>query len=213
MTATQAPTRPATTINRSTTTRALLTCGAVAAPLWAAVSLAQAATRAGFDLTRHPLSLLSTGDLGWLQILNFVIAGLLTVLGASGLARALSSVWAPRLIRVNGIAMIAAGVFTMSPGNGFPLGAGPGVLTWHDLGHMAAGSIAFISLIATCYVLARSYSRAGRRAHAVLSLVAGTALLVGDLWAMSGGPAGSLTLAIGAITAMAWVSTVAAESR
>ena len=56
-------------------TRTLLTCAAVAAPLWAAVSLAQAATRAGFDLTRHPLSALSNGSLGWLQIANFVVAG------------------------------------------------------------------------------------------------------------------------------------------
>jgi hypothetical protein len=40
--------------------------------------------------------------------------------------------------------------------------------------------------------------------------VAGTALLAGDLWAMSGGAAGSLTLAVGAITALLWVSGVAA---
>ncbi|MBM7774918.1 hypothetical protein JOD54_005122 [Actinokineospora baliensis] len=198
-----------------TTTRGLLTCGAIAAPLWAVVSLAQAATREGFDLMRHPLSMLSTGDLGWLQILNFVAAGVLTVLGANGLARVLPSVWAPRLVRVNGVGMIAAGVFVMSPGSGFPVGApaGPGEMTWHDLGHMVAGSVAFISLIAACYVLARSFARAGRRGRAVVSVVAGTALLVGDLWAMAGGAAGSLTLAVGAITAMAWVSAVAAQQR
>jgi hypothetical protein len=34
-------------------TRTLLTAGAVAGPLWAAVSLAQAATRDGYDITRH----------------------------------------------------------------------------------------------------------------------------------------------------------------
>ena len=49
----------------------------VGPPLWAAVSIVQAATREGFDILRHPLSLLSTGDLGWLQIANFVVAGVL----------------------------------------------------------------------------------------------------------------------------------------
>ena len=44
-----------------------------------------------------------------------------------------------------------------------------------------------------------------------LNRLAGTVLLVGNVWAMTGGQAGSLTLAIGAITAMLWVSAVAAR--
>ncbi|MEV7008145.1 DUF998 domain-containing protein [Streptosporangium sp. NPDC051022] len=203
----------------SASTRALLTCAAVAAPLWAVVSLAQAATREGFDLTRHPLSALSNGSLGWLQIANFLIAGVLTVAGAAGLRRVLrgtpGGTWAPRLVLLDGMGMIAAGVFVMDPGDGFPAGTpyGAGTLTWHGYGHMAAGSIAFTALIAACYVLGRHFGRAGRRGHAIASRVAGTALLVGDGWAMSGGTAGSLTLAVGAVTAMLWVSAVAAEYR
>src|SRR4051794_26482602 len=100
-----------------TRTRALLAAGAVAAPLWATVSLTQAVTRAGFDLTRHPLSMLSTGSLGWLQIANFLIAGVLMVAGAVGLRATIDSVWAPRLLAVSGLGMFAAGVFTMDPGD------------------------------------------------------------------------------------------------
>jgi hypothetical protein len=51
-----------------TTTRALLTCGVVTGPLYIAVVLIQALTRDGFDLMRHPASLLSNGDVGWVQI-------------------------------------------------------------------------------------------------------------------------------------------------
>lgn len=207
-----------TEIRTERRTSALLLCAAAAAPLWAVVSLAQAATREGFDLTRHPLSALSNGDLGWLQIINFLVAGVLTVVGASGLRRALDARpggrWAPRLIRISGVGLIAAGIFVMDPGDGFPVGtpAGmPTVLTWHSYGHMAAGTVAFATLIAACYVLGRHFSRTGDRGFAVASRVAGTALLVGDVWAMSGGRAGSLTLAIGAITAMLWVSAVAAH--
>src|SRR5689334_20580064 len=192
-----------TTTNR---TRALLTAGAVAGPLWAAVSLLQAATREGFDIVRHPLSALSNGDLGWLQITNFLAAGVLIVLGAAGLRRAMAGTpggrWAPRLVRVAGIGMAAAGVFVMDAGDGFPVGtpAGMPVLTWHSYGHMLAGTVSFAAWIAACYVLGHHYRRSGRPGLAVASRVAGTALLVGDLWAMTGGTAGSLTLAIGAIT-------------
>ncbi|MFI7705420.1 DUF998 domain-containing protein [Nonomuraea sp. NPDC049480] len=203
----------------SPTTRTLLTCAAVAGPLWSVVSLTQAATREGFDLTRHPLSLLSTGSLGWLQIANFVLAGALSIAGAAGLRRALrgapGGTWAPLLLRVTGIGMIAAGVFVMDPGDGFPAGtpAGSGTLSWHGLGHMAAGSITFIALIAACHVLGHHFHRAGHPGHALASHLAGAALLLGDAWAMSGGTAGSLTLAVGAITAMIWVSWVAARYR
>jgi hypothetical protein len=48
----------------------LLMCGIVAGPLFLAVWFVHAVTREGFDLTRHPMSLLSLGDLGWIQIAN-----------------------------------------------------------------------------------------------------------------------------------------------
>ena len=195
-----------------TSTRALLMCAAIAGPLWATVALAQAATRDGYDITRHPLSVLSNGSLGWLQITNFVVAGLLTIAGAAGLRRALPSKWLPRLVATNGVGLLAAGIFVMDPADGFPAGTPSGMpasLSWHSYAHLAAGTIAFAASIAACYVLARHFARTGARAAAVGSAVAGSSLLVGDLWAMSGGAAGSLTLAIGAITAMLWVSGVA----
>ena len=61
------------------TTRRLLGCGVVAGPLFLAVWAVQAFAREGFDPTRHPASLLALGDLGWIQIANFVITGALFV--------------------------------------------------------------------------------------------------------------------------------------
>jgi hypothetical protein len=177
---------------------------AVAGTLWAVVSLGQVATRDGFDLMRHPLSLLSTGSLGWVQIANFVVSGLLMLIGAGSL----DGRWAPRLARVAGVGMIAAGLLVMDPGGGFPVGHDevPTTMTWHALGHVVAGTITFTALIAACYVLAK---RATTRSSAVAAAVSGTALLTGWLWAMSGGTAGTLTLAVGAITAMLFVSWTA----
>lgn len=196
-----------TTTRPAPATSARLTCLAVAAPLWATVSLAQAATRDGFDLTRHPLSALSTGSPGWLQITNFVVAGVLILIGAGSFRFGGGAL--PWLLGVYGAGMIAAGIFPPDPGNGFPAGtpdAVPAAVSGHAIGHMAAGSVSFLALIAACYVLGRRFARAGDRRAAALSVAAGTALLAGDLWAMTGGPAGSLTLAAGAIAAMLWVS-------
>jgi hypothetical protein len=49
----------------TTSTRTLLACGVAAGPLFTGVSLLQVLARDGFDLGRHPLSLLSLGDAGW----------------------------------------------------------------------------------------------------------------------------------------------------
>ncbi len=112
--------------------------------------------------------------------------------------------------------MIAGGLLVMDPADGFPVGTPAGMpasMSWHSVGHMIAGSIAFFALIAACYVLGRHFGRTGHRRLAVASRIAGTVMLVGVGWAMSGGTAGSLTLAIGVITAMLWITTVAARYR
>lgn len=67
----------------------LLTAGLLAAPLWILLAAGQALTRTGFDLTRHPISMLSLGDLGWIQVAAFLVAGALTLCGAAGLHQAL----------------------------------------------------------------------------------------------------------------------------
>ncbi|GAA2731385.1 DUF998 domain-containing protein [Actinocorallia aurantiaca] len=209
---------PATAASPST--RTLLALAAVAAPLWAVVSLVQAFTREGYDLMRHPLSMLSTGALGWLQISNFLFCGALTVAGAVGLRRAMrgtpGGTWTPRLVAVNGLGMMAAGVFSMDPADGFPAGTpagAPEAMSWHAVLHLVSGSVAFTALIAACFVLGRHFARTGDRGRAVVSRVAGVVFILGDGWAMSGGPAGSLTLAVGVLTGMLWVSAVAAHLR
>ena len=80
-------------------------------------------TREGFDLTRHAGSLLANGDLGWIQVINFVVTGLMLVAGAAGIRRALGGGrWGPRLLAAYGVGVIGAGVFTADPTFGFPAG-------------------------------------------------------------------------------------------
>jgi hypothetical membrane protein len=70
-------------------TKALLACGLIAGPLFIVAVIAQALIRAGFDITGHALSLLSVADLGWIQITNFEVSGVLFVAFAVGMWRAL----------------------------------------------------------------------------------------------------------------------------
>ena len=75
----------------TTSTRLLLGAGVVAGPIFVVTAGVQAATRHGFSLSHQPLSMLSLGDLGWIQITNFVLAGLLSLAFSMGVARWLAT--------------------------------------------------------------------------------------------------------------------------
>jgi hypothetical protein len=186
------------------TTHALLGALALSGPLWAVVSLLQVATRDGFDFTRPPLSMLSVGSLGWLQITNFVVAGLLAVIGAVGLKRAVPSTWVPRLVVVYGIGYVLAGVFVMEPADGFPAGTPlghSGVLAWHTIVHLLVGTIAFVALTAVLFVFGRYFARLGERGWAWGSRIAATGVIVADVASMAQVPENSAVLAVGIIAA------------
>jgi hypothetical protein len=179
----------------------LLRAGAVAAPLFAVAVLAQAALRPGFDLTRHPASVLANGEHGWVQVATFVVTGALTLAGAAGMPSRLVA----GLLAVQGAGLIVAAIFTMDPVDGFPVGtpAGqPETYSTEAFAHNAAGSVSFLALIVACFVLAR---RIGGR-WAIGGVVAGIAFAAGLVWALSGGAAGSLTLFLGVVVAWTWVA-------
>ncbi|MFD4295446.1 DUF998 domain-containing protein [Rhodococcus sp. NPDC058532] len=195
------------------TTRRLLACGVAAGPIYLAVAAVQVVTRDGFDLTRHPLSLLSLGPGGWIQIANFVVSGVLFVAGAVGMRRAMTAgigrTWVPRLIGLFGFSSVWAGLFVADPMDGFPTTAGTSDPTVHGVLHSIAPVVAFLALIAASIVLARRYFRAGRRAWGGYSAVVGVALLAPDL--LLGRDGFSLALAAAAVVGWTWVSAVAAD--
>jgi hypothetical protein len=198
---------------RITITRRLLACGVAAGPIYLAVAAAQVVTRDGFDLTRHPLSLLSLGSGGWIQIANFIVSGVLFVAGAVGMRRAMTAgigrTWVPRLIGFFGISSVWAGVFVADPMDGFPTTSGTSDPTMHGILHSIAPVFAFLALIAACIVLARRYFRAGRRGWSAYSAVVGVALLAPDL--LMGRDGFPLALAAAAVVSWTWVSAVAAD--
>jgi hypothetical protein len=204
---------PAAMTNR---TRALLACGVVAGPLFIAVAVLQALTRQGFDLGRHPLSLLSLGELGWIQITNFVLAGLLVVASAVGMRRMLQpgrgSTWGPLLIGVYGVGLIMGGVFLADAGAGFPPGAPAGApeqLSWHGILHDAGHLLALLSLLAACFVFALRFAGLGQRGWATYCVATGVALL--GLLAWPDRDTVLVQLAVAIVLGWAWLSALAAR--
>ena len=100
-------------------TRTLLLCGVAAGPIYVVVGGLQVLQRDGYDLTRHSLSLMSNGDLGWIQITNFLLTGLLVLACATGIRRVLppghGSTWGPRLLSVHAIGLLAPGSSSPTP--------------------------------------------------------------------------------------------------
>jgi Protein of unknown function (DUF998) len=143
-------------------TRILLLCGAIAGPLFILTVLIQDYTRPAFNPRLQPLSLLSLGDWGWVQIVNFVLAGVLNLLYAGGLWRRLhpgrAGTWGPLLIGAYGLGLILVGIFRTDPSNGFPPGAiastGP---SWHGVIHALGGLFVFVVLSAALVVFVRLF--------------------------------------------------------
>ncbi|GII64616.1 hypothetical protein Skr01_47010 [Sphaerisporangium krabiense] len=195
----------------------LMACGVVAGPLYIVVVLLQMLTRDGFDISRHSASMLSNGDLGWIQMTTFVVSGLLFVAYAIGLARlprpaaGRNRPWGPRLVGVFGAGMVAAAVFVADPADGFPPGTPAGAptsMSWHGMLHLLVAQVAFLSLIAACFAFARRFAAAGSRGWAIYSRVTGGYFLASliSLVALQGARAANVAFALGIGLTLAWTS-------
>lgn len=164
--------------NDSQATSKLLMAGYIAGPFFIVISLVQAFTRDGFNWIKHPASLLSLGDLGFIQIANFVITGLLFIACGVGLKRIVTNgvgrKWISRLFVVVGIGFILGGVFVADPAFGFPPGTPEGMpkqTSWHSIIHGFAPVIGSFAISAALIIFARRLSQQGRRGASVVTVL------------------------------------------
>jgi len=197
-------------------TKVLLACGVVAGPVYLIVGLAQAFTRPGVDITRHDLSLLSNGDLGWIQVANLIITGLLVLASAVGIRQALydgiGKTWGPLLVGVYGLGLIGAGIFKADPAMGFLVGTPADAMTIsaHGLLHFITGGVGFLALIVACFVFARRFATLHQRGWAAYSVITGMVFLAG-FFGIASGSGNSWTvlgLWIGVVFAWTWISVM-----
>jgi hypothetical protein len=198
---------------RSRSTRLLLVGGGIAGPLYVGTGLVQMATRDGFDIRRHSLSVLANGDYGWVQSTNLIVTGLLAAGAAVAMTRtrrASQVRWAPRLQALYGLGLVVAGIFRADPADGFPRGTPPGTpdtVSAHAIVHFATGGIGFLALIIACFLTAGYYKREQRRRLAAYSRFTGFAFLAG----FAGNHALNVAFAVSVVIAWTWVSAVAIE--
>lgn len=193
-------------------TKSLLGYGVIAGPIYVAASLAQAAVRDGFDLSRHAWSQLALGGPGWIQVTNFVVTGLMIIAAAVGLRRALVSgpaaTWAPLLVVAFGVSMIVAGVFPVDPMGGFPADLPQAAtISGGAMVHLLAGAIGFPCLAAALIVLARRLAREGFGRLATACRVVGPLFLAAFV-AMASGLVGVPVFVVAVIAVFALLSVV-----
>ncbi|MCL8017932.1 DUF998 domain-containing protein [Streptomyces sp. AS02] len=184
----------------------LLACGMAAGPLFTIAYLVEGAGRVGYRPLRHPVSSLALGRAGWSQTLNFLFAGLLSLIFAVGLWRDGPSCWGALLIGAWAVGLLGAGVFRTDPVSGYPVGT-PDQLqhptrvgALHDLFSL----IGFLALAGACFVFALSnslgwvlYSIASGVLFATTMALASAAFSQHQRWVDLGGLIQRVSLTIG----------------
>ncbi|CAM5246016.1 hypothetical protein GCM10010329_53840 [Streptomyces spiroverticillatus] len=158
----------------------LLHCGVAAGPLFTLVHLVEGARRADYNSLRHPVSSLSLGRAGWVQVANFLGLALLSAVFAVGLWREGDSRWGALLVGVWAVGILGAGVFRTDPVRGYPSGTPDRVERPSRAGasHDLLSLLAFLALLAACCV----YAFSGGPGWAVYSLGSGVAFAGFMVW-------------------------------
>jgi hypothetical protein len=200
----------------------LLGCGVVAGPLFVTAFVVQGAARPDYDPLRHSVSSLALAEFGWVQSLNFIIAGLLTLAFAAGVRRALrrqqGSTWGPLLIGLWGAGLIGAGIFATDPDSGYPPGSPVQILhpSVHGILHDLSAGLGFPALLAAFFVFARQFAVRGERGWAIYSAMGGAIFAISFVLAFYGfgrteglGAVGGLFERIAAICGFGWLTALA----
>ena len=153
--------------------------GGVLGPvIFVASFLVQGALRSGYEPLRHPVSSLSLGSAGWVQMATFWLTGLLIAAYAVGLRRAGCGWWTPVLVGLVGVGLVGAGIFAADPISGYPPGSPVSAPpTTHGIAHQLFSTPVFTALPAAMLVMTRRFLRSGERGWARYSLLSAAALL------------------------------------
>jgi hypothetical protein len=169
--------------------------------------------RRGFSIAHDDASLLANGPLGWIQVATFLLAGAMTIAAAVGVRRAMASRPAAWLLGIYGAGLMAAGLLRADPADGFGPGAPAGKaahISWHGGGHLLAAGVAFLALIAACFVIARYFAREGHRALAIYSRCTAIAFTAAFAGVTTGSSSSAIVLPfyVAVLAAFTWLAVV-----
>jgi hypothetical protein len=165
-------------------TKLLLICGPAGSILFTVMFLIQGAIREDYTALRFPISSLSIGNAGWIQISNFIISGTLIFLFAFGLRQSTlllkGSLWTSRLIGAVGLGLIGAGIFSSDPVFGYPITSPLAIAQFTVHGHLHDffSIFVFICLPIACFKFHNRFKESNEKGWARYSLFSGIAMLV-----------------------------------
>jgi len=155
--------------------RTLLRCGVASGLIFLLIFVIQILIHPEFHFTRSEPSLLSIGSLGWIQIANSVIGGLLVIAGGLGMRRVLrlskGRGWGPFLIEIFGVGQVGLGVFVADP-----VGSATS-MTFHGTMHLIFEGASFGGLMAACFAFVRTFISLGQKPWAIFSAMIGLLFL------------------------------------
>lgn len=150
--------------------------GLVGPPLFVIGFVVLGLIKPGYDPTTQVGSEGSLGQLGWVQITDFLVFGAMMLIFASGLwlgfGDRLSGRIGSVLIAMVGVGSLAAGAFVTDPVHA-------SVVTSHGIAHRIASTGAFLSFAGAGFFFAKRFW--SRRTFAIYSIVTGALVPVGIL--------------------------------
>ncbi len=137
----------------------LLGVGVGASVLFNGTWFVDGLTRLGYDPWAQPISALSLGPGGSVQVANFIVFGVLSCVAAFAsrpmLAPGRAATWYPRLRVLAGLTLIGAGLFPQDPAGGYPVGVAPLLTpTLHQQIHNVVSVISLTTTVAELILLA-----------------------------------------------------------
>ena len=150
-------------IERVGLARLLLAGGAVGAPLFLIVAFIEGSTRPGYSQLRNYVSDLALSGFGWMQVVNFVVCGLLCLAFTIGFRLTMGTgcliTVATILFGLFSVGLIVAGLFSTDAHLGYPPGVAAGRTTTHGAIHGLAGLVVFGSIAAVAILMGFYFAR------------------------------------------------------
>jgi Protein of unknown function (DUF998) len=154
-------------------TRSFLRLGALAGPVFVGTYTVTGRRLSGYDRRRDPVSALARTEVGWIQTLNFLVSGSLTLAGSVGIRRAspagVGKRSIPMLVAAVGAGLLGAGVFATDLTEET---AQDGVSRRGAL-HVASAVPFFVGLPTACVISAYRFAAEGRGVLAAVSVNGG----------------------------------------
>ncbi len=170
-----------------------LTCGTLGSLLFAITYTIEGATRPDYNMLQQAISALSLGPGGWVQQINFIVFGIITIWTAFAwraiLKGGASAMWYPIVRAIQGLAVIVDGFFSQDPAPGYPKGAVLVSPTTHGIIHVLFAFVSITAIAVGFFMLAQRFAKESHwRGWTTYCIISGilTIVLIATFGALNG---------------------------